>query len=270
MKTICPVTGNECPYDQKLISGVCPKEHECDVIRAEYANMLKKPPMPQKYILISLAVVIVLATASILYFLVFDGTLDFRKNNIEVHETALPTSSPAPIIVNTAQSTPKPTAVTTPGPTVLPAVPITDAEASSIVRINISGILHEVKNVGLDLYQRIEAYPDARIVSWYDGSDLPSGSNNSILFGFKYYNGLSGAFYFLDTVEVGDKIGFTLDNGTVVDLEIYDKKVYGKNSLPTEVFELESTSPRTVLITQSGDINSSTGDYMDMLVVYLH
>ena len=62
MITICPVTGKACPYDQKLNSGVCPKEHECDIIRAEYSHMLKKPPSPRKYIFISLAVVLALAT----------------------------------------------------------------------------------------------------------------------------------------------------------------------------------------------------------------
>lgn len=270
MKTTCPVTGKACPYDQILNSGVCPKEHECDVIRAEYSHMLKKPPSPRKYIFISLAVVLILATAAVLYFFVFDGTLDFLKKNNNVSETATATPSASPTAISTVQPTAKPTIAPTPVPTALPVVPVTGNEAASVVRISISDIQHEVRNVGLDQDQKIRAYPDARVVSWYEGSYMPGETGNSIFFGFKYYGGVSGAFYNLETLNIGDKVGFTLDNGTTLELEVYDTIVYIKDGIPSRVFEIEDSSPHTVLITQAGEINPETLDYMDMLVVYLH
>ena len=270
MVIICPVTGKACPYEQKLNSGVCPREHECDIIRAEYAGMLKKPPSPRKYIYISLAVVLVLATAAVLYFFVFDGTLDFLKASRGVSETTSMTPSPTPTPFSTVEPTVAPTAVPTPVPTNLPAVPITEADPSSVVRINVAGILHEVKKVGLDKDLKIKAYPDARIVSWYEGSYLPGGAGNSILFGFKYFGGVSGTFDGLDTLVPGDKIGFTLDNGKTLELEVYDTESYAKDSIPPSVFELENSSPHTVLITQTGEIDPETLDYKDMLVVFLH
>ena len=81
MKVICPVTGTVCPYDQKLDAGVCPREHECDIARAAYAKMLKKPPSARKPIYISIAVVLVIAIAAVLYFLVFDGRIAFMERS---------------------------------------------------------------------------------------------------------------------------------------------------------------------------------------------
>ena len=270
MKTRCPVTGKECPYDQILTSGVCPREHECDIIRAEYANMIKKPPSPRKYIFISLAVVLVLAAAAIVYFLVLDGSLDFLGSNTKVTETSSSLPSASPTVEPTVLPTQEPTVIPTPAPTELPAVPITGNEASSVVRISLNEVTHEVKKVGLDEDLKIKAYPDARIVSWYEGSFLPGGEGNSILFGFRYFGGVSGAFEGLDGLVTGDKVVLTLDNGELIELEVYDKKTFGKDSVPSSVFELEDTSPHTVLISQAGEIDPNTLDYTDMLVVWLH
>jgi|GEM_PF-3146236 len=267
MTVICPVTGKKCPYDQKLDSGVCPREHECDIIRAEYSMMIKKPPSPRKKIYISAGAVLILVVAVLLYFFVFDGNLDFLSRK---EKTAENTQTPPPVTeTSIPQPTSAPTAAPTPEPSQLPAVPVTNEDPMSVVRLTILGTTYKVKNVGLDSERKIEAYPDAAVISWYEGSYLPGGAGNSILFGFKYYGGVSGAFYSLETLSSGDSISFTLDNGTTMELEVMYTQVYDRNNIPSTVFELETTSPHTVLITQYGSIDPLTNDYTDMLVVFL-
>lgn len=263
MKVICPVTGSSCPYDQKLDAGVCPREHECDIARAAYSKMLKKPPSARKPIYISLAVVLLLAVAAILYFFVFNGNLTFLQKSPS--PTGIVEQTPSP----SAQPTVQPSAVSTPEPTELPGIPATGEDAEYVSRISFLDDIHEVKVVGLDPAKRIKAYPDALIVSWYEGSYLPGEKGNSIFFGFRHFGGVSGAFYSLQELDTGDTVTFTLDNGTLIEQSVYEIFIYDEDQLPDDVFALENNTSRTVLISQAGVVDSLTGDYTDMIVVYL-
>ena len=277
MSVICPVTNKECPYLKKLDTDICPREHTCDAVKESYSGMIQKPPAPKKFLitLFSLLLVAIIGI-SIVYFFVLDGDLSsfgISKKTAETDPTpgptlsavptTEPTDSPAPSM--SASHTPLP--VTTPVPTELPPIPITSQPAKKLVRIEINGVTAEVKNVSLDENQKIDVLPTALSISWYEGSYLPGTTGNCILFGYKHFDGMAGIFYNLDSLRTGDVISFTLDNGTKIEQKVSDTTIYRDGYLPDDVLELENTTSRTVLISETGDIDPETGGYKDLIVV---
>ena len=277
MSVICPVTNKECPYLKKLDSDVCPREHTCDAVKESYSGMIQKPPAPRKFLTILFSILLVaIIGVSIVYFFVLDGDLSSlgmgKKSSealptpepvISAVPTAEPTDSPTPSI----SASPTPLPVTTPLPSELPTIPITSKTAEKLVRIEIDGIVAEVNNVPLDENQNIDVLPTALSISWYEGSYLPGTTGNCILFGYKHFDGMAGLFYNLDSLRTGDVITFTLDNGKIIEQKVSETTIYKDGYLPDEVLELENTIARTVLISETGDIDSATGGYKDLIVV---
>ena len=78
---------------------------------------------------------------------------------------------------------------------------------------------------------------------------------------------MAGLFYNLDSLRTGDVITFTLDNGNKIEQKVSEITIYRDGYLPVDVLELENTIARTVLISETGDIDSETGGYKDLIVV---
>ena len=78
---------------------------------------------------------------------------------------------------------------------------------------------------------------------------------------------MSGAFYNLAKLQPGDKIKFTLDNGTIIEQTVTDNIIYRYGFLPEEVLALENDTPRTVIISETGNINPETGGFMDLIAI---
>lgn len=281
MSVICPVTNKQCPYLKKLDTDICPREHECDAVKESYSGMIQKPPMPKKFFIILFSVLIMaIIGVSLVYFLVLDGDLSFfspgRYSNKNISPsgssiTAVPsetaTENPSYTPVPTLSSSYTPFPVITPEPTQLPPVPITSEAATMPVRIELNGALAEIKGVPLDNNQKIDVLPSSLTVSWYEGSYIPGETGNCILFGYKHYNGMAGIFYNLDSLSIGDTIKFTLDNGTVIEQTVIKTTIYRNGYLPAEILSLDSDSSRTTLISETGDIDSKTGTYNDLIVI---
>lgn len=277
MSVICPVTNKVCPYLKKLDSDVCPREHTCDAVKESYSSMIQKPPAPKKFFVILFSIfLIAIIGVSVVYFVVLDGDLSSLGLGKKISEnkptpnptlSAVPTSEPTDSPTPTLSASHTPLPVTTPTPTELPSVPITSETAKSLVRVEIDGIAAEVKNVTLDENQKIAVLPTALSVSWYEGSYLPGNIGNCILFGYKHFDGMAGIFYNLDSLHTGDVITLTLDNGTKIEQKVIDTTIYRDGYLPEDVLKLENTVSRTVLISETGDIDPDTGGYKDLIVV---
>ncbi|MFO7610948.1 MAG: class F sortase [Clostridia bacterium] len=279
MAVKCPVTNKDCPYLQKLETDVCPREHYCDAVKSSYSEILKKPPASRKATaLILAAILILLLSALAVYLFVFSNGFPFGWNsqaentpgNSLPNITGSPTPVPTQVEGVVVETTSSPTAMPLPTQSALPPVPVTDEAAVKPVRIESEDILAEVRNASLDEEGKISVISSAEIVSWYEGSHLPGESGNCILFGFKHYGGLAGAFFPLDKLRTGDTITFTLDNGLKVVQQVYDSIIYRNGFLPAEVLALERDEPRTVIISETGDINPDTGRYLDFIVVFTH
>ena len=277
MSVICPVTNKECPYLKKLDSDVCPREHTCDAVKESYTGMIQKPPMPRKFLIILFSILFVaIIGVSAIYFFVLDGdlsSLGLSKKSSDINPKPNPTISAVPTTAPTNSPTPSlsatytPLPVTTPVPSELPPISITSKTAEKLVRVEIDGIVAEVKNVPLDENQNIDVLPTALSISWYEGSYLPGTTGNSILFGYKHFDGMAGIFYNLDSLRTGDIIIFTLDNGSKIEQKVSGTTIYRGGYLPDDVLELENTIARTVLISETGDIDPETGGYKDLIVV---
>lgn len=266
----CPVTNKTCPYLKKLDSDVCPREHECEAVKISYSEIGQKPPAPKKFLTILFsALIILLASISIIYFFILDGGV-FSEN------TTTPTTEPTPSVTLSIEPTLtsgfQVTTTTNPPPAsgTLPQIIKTANPAEKPVRITLDSleIIAEIRNVPLDENGNISVIFSSYIISWYEGSYLPGENGSCILFGYKYYGGISGVFYSLEKLHTGDAIKFTMDNGSVVEQYIYDIIVYKDGFLTEDVLAIENNYARTVIISETGDIDSETGSYKDLIVVF--
>ncbi|MBN2558068.1 MAG: class F sortase [Clostridia bacterium] len=279
MAVKCPVTGKECPYLQKLETDVCPREHDCDAVKNSYSEIIKKPPASKKTVaLIIAAILILLASILAVYLFVFSNGFPFGWNsqgknnpgNPSANQPETSTASPTQADGAAVETTSPPTSIPIPSKTALPPVPVTGEAALKPVRIESDDILAEIREVPLDQDGKIEVISSAEIVSWYEGSYLPGETGNCIIFGFRHFGGLAGALYPLDKLRTGDIIIFTLDNGLKVVQQVYDSIIYRDGFLPAEVFALDGDEPRTVIISETGNIDPTTGRYLDFIVVFAH
>lgn len=268
MKVICPVTKKECPYLDKLETDVCPREHYCDQVRDSLSKITKKPPSLKKRIILASAF-IAIAAVLLVYFFVFDNFL-FNKGNAEGPDV----SNPPPVNSDASGIEVKPTAnpsfAPLPTPSALPEIPVTGGPAETPSRIVVDGIEAEILPVPLDEYGMIKVVHSPSKLSWYEESAIPGEDGNSIIFGYKYYMGMAGIFNSLDSLKPGDKVGFTLDNGVNVELTVYDVAVYENGRLDDDVLSLSITDSRTVLISETGDIDPESGQYEDLVAVFLN
>ncbi len=271
MQTVCPITNERCPYQKKLVNGVCEDQLTCPIVDVSFRQLKKKrKPLKKKAILISFYSLLALLLVAFIYVFFFTNLITSPK----VSEST-PTPVPSPIeseegfvvyineeIDETTQYENNP----------LPLVPVSNDEASNVVRIKIDSlsIFALVKSVSLNQYNLIETYPDKSIVSWYEGSHLPSENGNCILVGNKYFDSFAAVFNQLDQIAINDQIIFTLNNGTTVVQTIYDIIIYNSPILPEVVFKLDGSYPITTIISKTGNINKDTGDYDSFIVVLAH
>jgi len=283
MSVICPVTNKECPYLKKLDTDICPREHDCDAVRESYSGMIQKPPIPRKFLIILFSILLAaIIGVCIVYFIVLDGNLSFLGLGKKASEETPPpnptiTAAPTPIATQEPTATPDPTInpshtplpVTTPVPSKLPPVPVTSEAATKPVRIELEGQISEINNVPLDENQNIDVLSTALIISWYEGSYIPGETGSSIMFGYKHFDGMAGVFYNLDKARDGDVIKFTLDNGMVIEQKVTETIICRDGYLPEDLLSLENESPRTVLISETGDIDPDTGRFKDLIVIII-
>ncbi len=261
MKVICPVTKKECPYLKKLETDVCPREHECDQVRDSLAKITKRPPSTRKRLLIA-ALIIVLALAALVFFLAFDNLLFKGKD--------APSTDPSDFSGIVVETTRNPSFEPLPTPSPLPEIPVTGEQALAPARLVIGDEEWEILPVPLDENGMIEVahYPD--ILSWYHGSAIPGQSGSCIIFGYKYYSGIAGAFRSLDSLKPGDSLTFTLDNGANVIQTVYNVRVYRDGALDDDALSVSGEDSRTVLISETGSIDPTTGQYEDLVAVFLN
>lgn len=277
MQTVCPITNERCPYQKKLVKGVCEDQLTCPIVDISFRQLKKKrKPLKKKTILIPFYSLLVLLLAAFIYVLFFTNLI-ISPQVSESTSTAKPTSTPMASPVESEEGfvvyINEDIDVTTKYENnVLPDVPLTSAKANSVVRIKIESLslFARVLNVSLNQYNLIETYPDRNIVSWYEGSYLPGEEGNCILVGNKYFDSFAATFHQLDQVSINDQIIFTLDNGTSVVQTIYDIIIYNSPILPEAVLKLDGSYPITTIVSKTGNLNTETGDYDSFIVVLAH
>ncbi|MBN2853820.1 MAG: class F sortase [Clostridia bacterium] len=265
METICPLTGERCPYQKLLIDGVCENQLTCPVVDVSF-NQLNNPrkKLSRKLILIFYYTMLGLLLGGFIYIFFFT---DYLRNNDSAEKGAgISESNDNDIVVlisNDTSQTPVESSA------VLEEIPVTDQAATAISQIKIDSLsaYAEVISVGLNQYNLIETFPSRDIVSWYGESALPGENGNCILVGNKYYNNFTAVFHDLDKIKINDDIILILDNGTRITQKVYDIVYYKGNILPEKVLNLDISYSVTTLISRAGELDQITGDYDSFIVV---
>jgi hypothetical protein len=116
---------------------------------------------------------------------------------------------------------------------------------------------------------RLDVPDDPRTIGWWSGGAKPGSSTGTVvLVGHVDSARLGrGAFFHLATLAMGSSVSVTPVTGSPLTYRVVGRRVYAKQSLPTEVFATRGP-PRLVLITCGGPFNTATRHYRDNVVVY--
>jgi len=124
-----------------------------------------------------------------------------------------------------------------------------------------------VRPVGLELDGQMEI-PDETEIGWYSHGATAGQPGATVLAAHVSWNRTNGPFARLGSVEPGEQIEVTLDDGTVRRYEVTERAVYGKLELPRERIWRNTGDETLVLITCGGDYNPEIRRFRENIVVY--
>jgi LPXTG-site transpeptidase (sortase) family protein len=181
--------------------------------------------------------------------------------------SASPSARPSP----SASPTPTPTPTiaspsATPSPT--PTQP-TLVAAPARVRIPALDVNTKVFPVTLDKNRAIEIPEDIRYVGWYE-LGVPPGVDRGSAVLDAHRDGREqgrGVFYFLGSLEPGDKVFVKTSAGEELPYEVVSRESILKKRLPYEELFAVDGDPRLTLISCGGYYDPNNGGYQDNVVV---
>jgi LPXTG-site transpeptidase (sortase) family protein len=124
-----------------------------------------------------------------------------------------------------------------------------------------------VRPVGLELDGQMEI-PDETEIGWYQYGATAGQPGATVLAAHVSWNRTQGPFARLGSVEPGEQVEVTLDDGTIRRYQVTERTVYGKSELPRERIWRNTGDETLVLITCGGDYNPEIRRYRENIVVY--
>jgi LPXTG-site transpeptidase (sortase) family protein len=109
--------------------------------------------------------------------------------------------------------------------------------------------------------------PQADGVTWYDGAASPGWSYNAILTGHNYFNDVEGTFLDLHKLEIGDRVEFKYEDGSIGRFQVYSNNEYTDDAVPADVM-LNEEITRTTLVT-CGGAKKEGGGYTHRIIILL-
>jgi hypothetical protein len=111
-----------------------------------------------------------------------------------------------------------------------------------------------------------------KIVGWWNGGAHPGASTGTaVLAGHINYAGVTGELAKIGTLDPGDHVfvsGFREGKLTRLEFVVNAVRTYRKTALPFEEIFNQNVAGRLAIITCGGPFDSSTGNYLDNIVVY--
>jgi LPXTG-site transpeptidase (sortase) family protein len=182
------------------------------------------------------------------------------------HIRALGSLTPATTRPVTAPSTTAPVSTTPSAPqyptatTVPPARPVTGVSLPAI------GVEAPVVPVGVQPGTNDVEIPDIDHVGWYQLGPSPGQEGSAVLVGHVDGEGRPGVFFDLGKLVPGDVVTVDFADGGHLDFRVVGIQQVAKAALPADLFSRDG-DPRLTLITCGGAFDSSTGHYVDNVVV---
>ncbi len=210
-----------------------------------------------------------------------DVALDVESASAPVPSTVAPLVSepPATALAPTADIGAAP-APTTTAPALSPLADLLGEQYSAIpsevearprpVSMEIDTIdvsRYPIRAVGLEDDGQFEV-PDETEIGWYQYGATAGRPGATVLAAHVSWNRTVGPFGKLGTLEPGNRVSITLDDGTTRQYEVFERAIYGKLELPRDRI-WRNTGPETlVLITCGGDFNPDIRRFKENIVVY--
>jgi len=124
-----------------------------------------------------------------------------------------------------------------------------------------------IRPIGLEDDGQLEI-PDETEIGWYRYGATAGRPGATVLAAHVSWNGTTGPFFELGSMEPGDEITVTLDDETQRQYLVTERTMYDKNELPRERIWRNSGDEQLVLITCGGDFNPEIRRYRQNIVVY--
>jgi sortase (surface protein transpeptidase) len=124
-----------------------------------------------------------------------------------------------------------------------------------------------VRDIGLEDDGQLEI-PDETEIGWYKFGATAGRAGATVLAAHVNWQGSEGPFSQLGTVEPGDQIEVTLDDGTTRNYAVVERAMYDKLELPRERIWRNTGPEELVLITCGGELNPEIRSFKSNIVVY--
>ncbi len=171
----------------------------------------------------------------------------------------------------TASAEVAPSEAPSPQPSETPAA-VAPMAASTPVSVQIPALDRQADLIttGMRADRTLEVPPDEEgsPASWYDGSPTPGERGAAVLLG--HVNSLSdesGVFYDLQSLEPGDEVRVTREDGSVAVFEVYRTESFAKDAFPTRAVYYPVSEPELRLIT-CDNLDGTSDGFPNNFVVF--
>ncbi len=168
------------------------------------------------------------------------------------------------------------TTTTSPGVVVVPpqssqvvaAVPAKPIQSGVRIAIPAIGVNAPVVSLGLNADGTLEVPSSFSVAGWWSGGPFPGQIGPAVIVGHVSSVAGPGVFYKLGDLVPGDRVTITAPSGTVSTFSVVRSLEVSKDAFPTQLVYGPVSDPELRLITCSGSFNSSTGHFVDNLIVF--
>ena len=145
-----------------------------------------------------------------------------------------------------------------------------EAPLPTRLRIGALGVDAPIEAVGVDPRTgEMELPATVREVAWYRFGPSPGQAGSAVLAAHVDFKDQGpGVFFDLKTLEPGDRIEVSLEDGEVKNFRVAARDIYRKDELPLAAVFARQGAPVLTLITCGGGFNPSIGHYDSNVVVY--
>lgn len=136
------------------------------------------------------------------------------------------------------------------------------------VQIPAIGVDSTLEDLTIDASGRLSAPIDFDLAGWYSGGVAPGDVGPAIIAGHIDSPTAPAVFADLGALTVGDEIVVTLADASVHTFVVSGSTQSAKAEFPTDAVYSNVPAPELRLITCGGAFDSSTGHYLDNLIVF--
>jgi len=144
------------------------------------------------------------------------------------------------------------------------------ASHAAPVRLSIPaiGVRTRLIRLGLNPDGTLEVPTEFSVAGWYQLGPRPGERGAAVIVGHVDSTAGPAVFYRLGELAPGSVVHVRLADRTLVRFRVYAVREYPKTSFPTSLVYAATPEPELRLVTCGGSFDSSTGHYLDNIVVF--